>query len=326
MIITTLFALIGCSNETPVTAPVNPQITDAVTVSTQELAPFSALPKNYFKDGVAPSAELVSLGEKLFNDTSLSANNDISCASCHSLGSAGVDNKPFSDGHKGAKTGRNSPTVLNAAGHTAQFWDGRAADVEAQALGPILAAGEMGMPNGDAVVKVLSSNADYVSAFASAFPNEKNPITFNNVGVAIGAFERTLVTPSRWDDFIGGDASALTDAEKQGFKDFVSTGCGACHSGHLLGGQMFMKVGVVNPWPNQTDLGRFNVTSNEADKMVFKVPSLRNSALTAPYFHDASSSTLNDAVKKMAYHQLGKQITEEQATSIAAWLASTNKK
>jgi len=326
MIISTLIALIACSNDAPATAPVNPQITDAVTVSTQELAGFSALPPNYFKDGVAPNPQLIFLGEKLFNDTSLSANNDISCASCHSLTTAGVDNKPFSDGHKGAKTGRNSPTVLNAAGHTAQFWDGRAADVEAQALGPILAAGEMGMPSEGAVVKVLSANKDYVSSFVSAFPNDKDPITFKNVGVAIGAYERTLVTPSRWDDFIGGDASALTNEEKQGFKDFVSTGCSACHSGQLLGGQMFMKVGIVNPWPNQTDLGRFIVTSSEADKMVFKVPSLRNSALTAPYFHDASSSTLNDAVKKMAYHQLGKQITDEQANSIATWLASTNRK
>ena len=133
------------------------------------------------------------------------------------------------------------------------------------------------------------------------------------------------MTPSRWDKFLSGDQSALTDSEKQGFKEFVSTGCVACHTGQLIGGQAFMKLGVVNPWPNQSDLGRYGVTKQESDKMVFKVPSLRNSALTAPYFHDASAKTLPEAVKMMAHHQLGKELTDQQAESISTWLGSTSK-
>jgi cytochrome c peroxidase len=319
-----LLSLFACSESTTVAEPVNPQITDAVTISQTELAGFSTLPANFFKEGTVPSPELISLGKSLFNEKLLSADADISCASCHTLETGGVDNKQFSDGHRGAKTGRNSPTVFNAAGHTAQFWDGRATDVESQALGPILAAGEMGMPDEATVVRVLSARPEYTSGFAAAFPGEKDPITFKNVGVAIGAYERTLVTPSRWDKFLAGDQTALTDAEKQGFKDFLSTGCSSCHGGQLLGGQTFMKVGLATPWPNQTDLGKFSLTGQESDKMVFKVPSLRNSALTAPYFHDGSAKTLSEAVKMMAKHQFGKEITDEQAASIATWLGSTS--
>jgi cytochrome c peroxidase len=323
----TLLALLACSSPEKVTEPVNPQITDAVTqVSPQELAGFSPLPKNFFENETLPDQQLLSLGEKLFNEKKLSADSDISCASCHTLATGGVDGKQFSDGHRGAKTGRNSPTVLNAAGHVAQFWDGRAPDVETQALGPILAAGEMGMPNEQAVVSVLSADPEYVAAFKSAFPEQSNPLTFQNVGVAIGAYERTLVTPSRWDEFLSGDQSALTELEKQGFKEFLSAGCSACHSGQLLGGSTFMKLGLVNPWPNQLDLGKFSLTNNEGDKMVFKVPSLRNSALTGPYFHDGSVKTLPEAVKMMAYHQLGKEISDEQVESITAWLVSTSGK
>lgn len=322
----TFLVMLACSEATTVPGPVNPQITDSVTqITPPELIGFSPLPKNFFENEVLPSQQLLSLGEKLFNEKMLSADTEISCASCHTLETGGVDGKPFSDGHRGAKTGRNSPTVFNAAGHVAQFWDGRAADVETQALGPILAAGEMGMPDEDAVVSVLSSMPEYVSAFKAAFPTEKNPVTFKNVGIAIGAYERTLVTPSRWDSFLGGDQSALNDVEKQGFKDFTSSGCTACHSGQLIGGQTFMKLGLVNPWPNQSDLGRYGITKQESDKMVFKVPSLRNSALTAPYFHDASAKTLPEAVKMMAHHQLGKELTDQQADSITAWLSSTSK-
>ena len=322
-----LLALLACSGGEKVSEPVNPQITDAVTqVTPQELAAFSPLPANFFPEGKQASPELIFLGEKLFNERLLSADADISCASCHTLATGGVDGKQFSDGHRGAKTGRNSPTVLNAAGHTAQFWDGRAPDVESQALGPILAAGEMGMPNEDTVVRVLKEDPKYIEGFKAAFPGEKDPLTFKNVGVAIGAYERTLVTSSRWDDFLSGDQSALTEEEKKGFKEFSSAGCGACHNGQLLGGQTFMKLGLAVPWPNQSDLGKFALTNNESDKMVFKVPSLRNSALTAPYFHDGSAKTLPEAVKLMGHHQLGREISDAQAQSIATWLGSTSGK
>jgi cytochrome c peroxidase len=321
-----LLAILACSSDEKVSEPVNPQITDAVTISAQELIGFSPLPKNFFENETLPSQQLLSLGEKLFNEKKLSADSDISCSSCHTLSTGGVDEKQFSDGHRGAKTGRNSPTVLNAAGHTAQFWDGRAPDVERQALGPILAAGEMGMPNEKAVVSVLAADSEYVASFKAAFPDQKDPITFQNVGIAIGAYERTLVTSSRWDDFLSGDQSALTDTEKQGFKDFIGVGCSGCHTGQLIGGHIFMKLGVVSPWPNQSDLGRFEVTGIESDKMVFKVPSLRNSALTAPYFHDGSATTLSAAVKMMAHHQLGRELSDIQAQSIVTWLGSTSGK
>jgi cytochrome c peroxidase len=147
-------------------------------------------------------------------------------------------------------------------------------------------------------------------------------VTYDNVAKAIGAFERKLVTPCRWDKYLGGDEQALNDVEKRGAAEFVAAGCAACHSGVLVGGGMYQKVGLVKPWPNQKDLGRFNVTKSEADKLQFKVPSLRNIARTAPYFHDGSVASLEQAIRMMGEHQLGKQLTGEQVRVIAAWLGA----
>jgi cytochrome c peroxidase len=160
--------------------------------------------------------------------------------------------------------------------------------------------------------------------FSSAFPTSEDSINFKNVGVAIGAFERTLTKPSRWDKFLTGDTNALGDDEKRGFNEFVDAGCSGCHVGPLLGGTLFMKAGVVNAWPNQEDQGRFNVTHAEIDKMMFKVPSLRYATETAPYFHDGSVSDLPTAIKMMGHHQLGRELTDEQANSIATFLGSTS--
>lgn len=318
--ITLLSLLIACKTD-EVKAP-----TDAVTVEFSELMPFGTIPTAYWADGKPAAPEVVELGRSLFMDPKLSASGKISCNSCHDLSSNGADKVAFSLGHEGHPVGRNSPTVFNAAGHVAQFWDGRAKTVEEQALGPILAPGEMAMPSSDAVIKVLKDDPTRVEAFKKAFPGQDDPVTFQNVGVAIGAFERTLSTPSRWDAFLGGDQAVLTNEEKQGFKDFVATGCGACHSGELLGGQTFMKLGVVSPWPNQADQGKFDLTKEEADRMVFKVPSLRNVADTAPYFHDGSAQELTEAVRLMAHHQLGKDLTAEQTERIATWLHTTSGK
>ena len=318
-----LSMMIGCAQE-KTGEIVNPQITDAVTIDQAKLGGFSPLPDNYFRDGQAPSPELIALGKRLFNETQLSADADMSCNTCHDLASNGADDVAFSPGHKGQPVGRNSPTVFNSAGHVAQFWDGRSATVEEQALGPILAAGEMAMPDADTVVRVLKEDTTYTADFAKAFPDQKDPLTFENVGVAIGAFERTLVTPSRWDAYLKGDKAALTDAEARGFNTFVDSGCSGCHSGALIGGATLMKLGVVQPWPNQADQGKFSLTKSDADKMVFKVPSLRNAALTAPYFHDGSAQDLPSAIKMMGRHQLGKELTDEQANDIAAWLGTTN--
>jgi len=320
--ITILSLLLACSNNDAVET-VNPQIADAVTVDRTKLGAFQPLPDNFFVAGSEPTPERVALGRRLFFETQLSADSDLSCSSCHNVAKDGADEHSFSPGHKMQPVGRNSPTVFNAAGQFSQFWDGRAATVEEQALGPILAAGEMAMPNADAVVAVLKKDPTYIAEFAKAFPGEKDPLNFQNIGVAIGAYERTLVTPSKWDSFLAGDDSALSDDEKRGLNTFMEVGCTACHNGALLGGASFMKLGTVNPWPNQADQGRFGVTNQESDRMVFKVASLRNSTETAPYFHDASAASLGEAVSMMGKHQLGKDLTPEHVSDIVTFLGST---
>jgi cytochrome c peroxidase len=233
-----------------------------------------------------------------------------------------VDNLPTSPGHKGQKGNRNSPTVYNAAGHFVQFWDGRAPTVEEQAKGPILNPVEMAMPGEEHVLAVIKSIPQYVEAFAKAFPGEADPITYNNVGRAIGAFERTLTTPAPWDKYLTGDTKALSAKEKAGFNKFVEVGCMTCHTGPYVGGMMYQKAGLVQPWPSQTDQGRFDHTKNEADRMLFKVPSLRNVAKTGPYFHDGSVSDLGTAVKMMARHQLGRELSDDDVGLIVAWLGT----
>lgn len=279
---------------------------------------FAALPADFKKPGQTPEQE--KLGRQLYYETRLSKNFDISCNSCHMLDSFGVDNKPTSPGHKGQLGNRNSPTVYNAAGHSVQFWDGRAADVEAQAKGPILNPVEMSMPEEAVVLATLKSIPGYAEGFKAAFPGQEDPVTYDNLAAAIGAFERNLVTPSRWDKFLGGDDKALSEDELRGFNLFMSTGCAACHNGALMGGGSFQKVGAVKPWPNQKDQGRFEVTKAEADKMMFKPPSLRNIAKTAPYFHDGSVATLEEAVKAMGEHQLGRTLPDEEIKLIVTWL------
>jgi cytochrome c peroxidase len=181
----------------------------------------------------------------------------------------------------------------------------------------------MAMPDEKAVVAELRKVKWYEEQFKKAFPEAKgDPITMDNLAKAIGAFERKLVTPSRWDKFLGGDKNALTSAEKVGFKKFTETGCNTCHAGPYVGGAMFQKLGLVKPWPKQDDQGRFEVTKQDADKMVFKVPSLRNVEKTAPYFHDGSVATLEEAVKLMANHQLGKTLDDADVASIVAFLKS----
>jgi cytochrome c peroxidase len=283
-------------------------------------------PRAMFQPIKAPAAPKgveeakVLLGQQLFHEARLSKNHDISCNSCHTLTKHGVDGEPTSLGHKGQRGGRNSPTVLNASGHLAQFWDGRAADVEAQAKGPVLNPVEMALPSAEAAVAVLRSMPEYVEAFKRAFPDAADPVTYDNFGAAVGAFERQLVTPSRFDKFLEGDNKALSAAEREGLDLFMSVGCTACHSGALLGGQMYQKVGLVKPWPNQADQGRFDLTKQESDRMVFKVPSLRNIERTAPYFHDGQTKTLDEAVSMMAEHQLGRTLEPAQVKSIVTFL------
>jgi cytochrome c peroxidase len=282
---------------------------------------FQPLPDSATSTEHPSSAPKIALGKSLYMDTRLSKNDKLSCNSCHNLNTFGVDNEPTSPGHEGKRGGRNSPSSFNAALHVAQFWDGRAKDVEAQALGPILNPIEMGMESDEAVIAKLKKDPKTVAAFHEAFPGEKDPLTYHNIGEAIGAFERTLITPSRFDTFLKGDDAALTDAEKAGGKLFVQTGCTACHMGSTLGGQIYQKLGLVKDYPTD-DLGRFEVTKNEADKKFFKVPSLRNVAKTGPYFHDGSVKTLEEAVSKMAEYQLGKNLSQDEVASIVTFLNS----
>jgi len=267
------------------------------------------------------SQEKIALGKSLYFDTRLSKDQKISCNSCHNLSTFGVDNEPTSPGHLGQRGNRNSPTTFNAALHMAQFWDGRAGTVEQQALGPILNPKEMAMESEAKVIERLKADPKTVAAFKAAFPREKNPLTYANVGKAIGAFERTLITPSRFDEFLKGKEDALTAQEKNGAKLFVQSGCIACHNGATIGGQMYQKLGLVKEYPTN-DLGRFEHTKNESDKKLFKVPSLRNVTKTGPYYHDGSVASLESAVSLMAEHQLGKQLPTEEVADIVAFLGA----
>ncbi|MEM4658674.1 MAG: cytochrome-c peroxidase [Candidatus Methanosuratincola sp.] len=264
----------------------------------------------------------VELGRKLFFDPRLSLSDAISCNSCHNIASYGVDNRETSLGHKAQEGARNAPTVFNAGFHIAQFWDGRARDLEEQAKGPILNPVEMAEQSEEQVVAKLKTIPGYQDEFKRAFPKENDPITYDNIARAIAAFERTLVTPSRFDRFLNGDANALSKTEREGLELFISKGCSSCHNGVAVGGAMYQKFGVVNPYPYQKDLGRYEVTKNEADKYVFKVPSLRNVERTYPYFHNGKVWDLREAVKIMGKTQLGVDLTDDEVGKIEAFLRS----
>jgi cytochrome c peroxidase len=325
-----LAALVGCEREPKQDLPEPKQVvakprethaTPRVIIDRAKLVAFGKLPDRFDpKEGDLPEAR-VALGKSLYFETRLSKGHDLSCNSCHRLDEFGVDGKPTSPGHKGQLGDRNSPSVYNAAGHFLQFWDGRAADVEEQATGPIVNPVEMASDE-KRVVATLSSIPEYAAAFAKAFPGDPKPITLANIGRAIAAFERTLTTPARWDRYVAGDEGAITDAEKAGFEKFVETGCPTCHAGPLVGGGMFQKLGLIKPWPTDADPGRAKVTKNDGDKLFFKVPSLRNVAKTAPYFHDGSVPTLEAAVAKMAAHQLGKELSDADVKAIVTWLGT----
>ena len=306
-----LVLMTGCSKE-----PAAPQI------DTAKLKMFAPLPESIPAKAGGNEAERITLGRMLFYEPRLSKSQKISCNDCHMLDKYGVDNEPTSDGHRGQKGDRNSPSVFNAAAHMAQFWDGRAADVEEQAKGPVLNPVEMAMPSEKQVLAVLKSMPEYVQAFKKAFPEAKDPVTYDNMAIAIGTFERKLLTPARWDKFLKGDETALSNEEKAGFIAFTEAGCQTCHAGALLGGNLYQKLGVAKAYPDAADPGRMKVTKSEADRMFFKVPSLRNVEMTAPYFHNGKVPTLDQATAEMADYQLGRQLSDTELKSIATWMKS----
>ena len=242
-------------------------------------------------------------------------------------GLPGVDNLPTSPGAKGEFGTRNSPTVFNAGYQFTQFWDGRAKDLADQAKQPILNPIEMGMPNAQAVEEKIRGIEEYRQLFAQAFPGEAEPINYDNLAQAIAAFERTLRTNDRFDDFLNGDLAALNEKELEGLATFMKHNCQLCHDGPLLGGGIFEKLGQRDrQYENQSDLGRFEVTKEEKDKMVFKVPMLRNVALTAPYYHDGKLATLADAVRSMGELQALVDLSDQEVDALVAFLGTLNDK
>lgn len=317
-VVALVLAVAACGGKPP--APADTTDKSGPVVARERLAVFAPLPASVAPDSGRIDEGAVVLGRMLFYEPRLSKSQTISCNSCHDLSQYGADGQPTSDGFQGQRGTRNAPTVFNAAAHFAQFWDGRASDVEAQAKGPVLNPVEMALPDAGRAVAVLKSMPEYVALFRRAFPHEEDPVTFDNMATAIGAFERRLMTPSRWDALLNGDASALTPAETMGLRTFLDTGCQVCHNGALLGGTTYQKLGLAKPYPGLKDPGRFDVTKVQSDFGMFKVPSLRNVARTGPYFHDGQIATLDDAVRKMAEFQLGKKLSDEEVGQIVDFL------
>ncbi|MHC8328654.1 cytochrome-c peroxidase [Pseudomonas sp. LB1P83] len=265
----------------------------------------------------------VELGRQLFNEPRLSVNSSISCASCHRLESGGADNKAFSIGFNGLPVAINTPSVFNASLNFRQFWNGRADTLETQIHTVVQSPSEMGS-NWEHVVQTLSADPAYQTAFGDAYPDG---VTMNNVQNALATYERTLISAnSRFDQYLLGDTDILTREEKYGYQRFKDYGCITCHQGVNIGGNMFQKFGVMGDYfktrgnSTETDLGRYLVTKDEEDRNVFKVPSLRNVAVTAPYFHDGSAKTLEDAVDVMFTFQLGRIPSAEDKVLIIQFL------
>lgn len=272
------------------------------------------------------AAAKVTLGGQLFQDKRLSHDDTLSCAGCHGLDKGGTDRLAHSIGIGGALGGINAPTVFNSGLNYKQFWDGRAGSLEDQVNGPTHNPKEMGS-NWDEIMGKLRKDSHYQAAFAALYPDGLHP---RNVRDAISVFERSLITPdSRFDRYLRGDEAALTANEKQGYLHFKADGCVSCHQGVNIGGNMFQKFGVMGDYfaarghETDADLGRYAVTGQENDRHVFRVPSLRNVSLTAPYFHDGSATTLPQAVEVMAQYQLGRPLEPKELVQIVEFLNST---
>ena len=276
--------------------------------------------------GNASTPAKVELGKMLYFEPRLSESHSISCNSCHMVGMGGVDLQETSLGHRWQHGGRNSPTVYNAVFNVAQFWDGRATDLEQQAGGPLVNPVEMGTTE-EHVIEQLKGIPGYAAVFSKAFPNESQPITFDNVRKAIAVFEATLITPNApFDQYLKGDENALDAKQKEGLALFINKGCVACHNGVNVGGSMYAAFGVVErPGADILplgDKGRFEVTRTVSDEYVFRASSLRNIALTAPYFHTGKVWDLRQAVAIMGSSQLGATLTDDEVGKIEVFLES----
>jgi cytochrome c peroxidase len=276
------------------------------------------------------TAEKVKLGQILFFDPRLSSTGTVSCNSCHNVMAGGEDNRAGSAGVHGQVGGRSAPTVWNSAFSAVQFWDGRAPSLEEQAKGPVTNPIEMGMENWDDVVKRLKAIPGYPELFSAAFSADNSPVSRDNAAKAIAAYERTLITPnSAYDQYVSGDKSALTEQQISGMKTFAEVGCANCHSGPAFNANgAFMKFPMHGnsmfeaKYKMSQDEGRFEATKLDADKHFFKVPTLRNIALTAPYLHNGSVTSLPRVIQVMAKMQLGSSLKQQQVKDIEAFLES----
>lgn len=285
---------------------------------------FDPLP-HVMKGGEQDTSALINLGRKLYFETALSINHSQSCNSCHNLSNdaAGVEHLKVSIGALGNVGERNAPTTWNAGLHVAQFWDGRAKTLAQQAKFPLFNAKEMAMTSESQVIERLSSKG-YLADFKSGFPQQLSPINLKNIAQALAAFQRTLISKDRFDKYLAGDKDAINQSEKAGLRLFIEKGCVACHNGAVLGGQLFMKMGIVHPYPNKKDKGKAHVTGNPADNYFFKVPSLRNILNTAPYFHDGAAATIEQAIEDTGWHQLGIKLSEQEVKSIKVFFNTLN--
>lgn len=282
--------------------------------------PVSPLPPR-----VGVDVRKVQLGEEMFHDARLSADDTVSCATCHDLANGGVDGLEKPVGIDGAMGKVNTPTVFNSAYNFTQFWDGRAETLEEQAAGPVHNPVEMGS-NWDEVIRKLKSDDRVRNAFEAIYDDG---VTADNIVDAIATFERTLVTiDSPFDQYLRGDSNAISAEAERGYELFQAYGCVACHQGVNVGGNMYQTMGAMGDYFGDrgniqpSDMGRFGITGREQDRHVFKVPSLRVVALTAPYFHDGSAKTLKDAIKYMGKYQLGRDIPDEDINALEAFLKS----
>ncbi len=288
---------------------------------------FGPLPKAMVSEKNPITSEKVRLGKILFYETRISVDGTVSCARCHPIGLYAADGLKKSIGNNCKFNPRNAPTILDAAGQISEHWIGNRVDVEDQAKQAVIGPPSFGMPSYEAVEKKLKEIRGYENLFKKAFPADNNPVTVDHFAKAVGAFERTLVTPSAFDAFVKGEIGALKEQEKKGLRAYIQTGCMTCHSSTYFGGQMYQKFGIFEAYWKYTksdpiDEGRYVVTKNEADKYVFKVPIHRNVAKTSPYFHDGSVDKLEDAVWIMGKIQLGKDLNRPQVEEIVTFLKS----
>jgi cytochrome c peroxidase len=288
---------------------------------------FKPLPQDMATQEFPTAPARVLLGRKLFFDPRLSLDGTIACATCHRPGLYGADALPKSIGTEHRLNARNAPTVLNAALQFKAHWIGDRATVEEQATKSLVGHASFGNPDNAAVIQKIKALTGYETEFKQAFPNDQEPVNPENWGKAIGAYERTLVTPSPFDAYLQGNVTALTPAAKQGLQTFIDVGCVSCHNGVAIGGSSFQKFGIFGDYWKETgsqtiDEGRYTVTKEPADKYVFKVPSLRNVGMTPPYFHDGSVTTLPQAIRIMAKLQLGQELAEGSVNNLVAFLNS----